>query len=295
MKVLLIGANGQLAQDIRQELAAESRGDTLLPVTHDQLEIRDAARVREIVAETQAAVIINTAAFHRVDDCEDQQELAFAVNESGVRNLAQAAEASGAVLVQFSTDYVFDGHKRSPYRESDPARPLSVYGRSRLAGEEAVKQHCSRFLIVRTCGLYGLAGSRSKAGNFVETMLRLAGQGKKLSVVNDQVCTPTSTRDLARRLLLLIRNGANGLFHLTNAGECSWFAFAQEIFRLAGVQAELNPTTSAAFGAKAKRPAYSVLDSAALRATGIANLRPWQEALAEHLRLREKVLKAGSA
>jgi dTDP-4-dehydrorhamnose reductase len=287
MRLLLIGASGQLAQDLRQQL--ERSGDTVTPVTHEQLDIRDAARVREVVAQSRAEVIINTAAFHRVDDCEDQQELAFAVNETGVGNLAQAAESVGARLVQFSTDYVFDGKKRSPYVEQDQPGPLSVYAKSRLAGERAVERSCSRYLIVRTCGLYGLAGSRSKSGNFVETMLRLAAQGKKLNVVADQVCTPTSTTDLAQHLIPLVHAGAQGVFHMTNSGECSWFHFAQEIFRVSGVKAQLAPTTTEAYGAKAGRPAYSVLDNAQLRRSGFADFRPWQEALAEYIRMRQKV------
>ena len=290
MKIMLIGASGQLAQDLSREFAAGSDRDTVIPLTHEQLDIRDIARVRKLVAESQPAVVINTAAFHRVDDCEDQQELAFAVNEAGVRNLAQAAESAGATLVQFSTDYVFDGHKRSPYTECDEARPLSIYGKSRLAGERAVQENCSRYLIVRTCGLYGLAGSRSKSGNFVETMLRAAAQRKPLNVVSDQVCTPTNTRDLARHLAALVRGNTRGLFHMTNTGECSWFEFAREIFRIAAVAADLNPISSEAYGAKAKRPAYSVLDNAALRAAGFDDFRLWQDALAEHLRLREKLV-----
>jgi dTDP-4-dehydrorhamnose reductase len=156
-----------------------------------------------------------------------------------------------------------------------------------------VEQNCSRYLIVRTCGLYGLGGSRSKTGNFVEIMLRLATQGKKLSVVNDQTCTPTATTDLAQHLIPLMRSGAQGTFHMTNSGECSWFQFAKEIFRLAGVSADVSPTTTAAYGAKAKRPAYSVLDNAALRATGAKDFRPWQEALHHFLRLR-RTLQASS-
>jgi dTDP-4-dehydrorhamnose reductase len=139
---------------------------------------------------------------------------------------------------------------------------------------------------VRTCGLYGFGGSRSKAGNFVETMLRVAAQGKKLSVVNDQICTPTATSDLAEHLIPLIRSEAQGIFHMTNTGECSWFEFAQQIFRNAGISADLSPTSTAAYGAKARRPAYSVLDNAALRAAGFKDFRPWQEALQEYLRVR---------
>jgi dTDP-4-dehydrorhamnose reductase len=232
--------------------------------------------------------VINTAAFHKVDLCEDEPETTFAVNEGGARNLAEAAEKIGALMVQLSTDYVFDGEKTSPYVESDEARPISVYGKSRLAGERAVAASCRRHLIIRTCGLYGLAGRVSKMGNFVETMLRLAEQGKPLRVVSNQVCTPTSARELARKMLPLIHAGAQGLFHMSNTGECSWFQFAQEIFRLAGVQADLKPVTSEEYAAKARRPKYSVLDNRALRQAGFAEFNPWAKALSEYIASRRR-------
>lgn len=289
MKVLLIGARGQLARDLYTEFMSAGKNNEIIPVTHEQLEIRDKRAVDELVAATRPSCIINTAAFHRVDLCEDEPETTFAVNEGGVRNLAQAAQRHNALLVQFSTDYVFDGSKRSPYVEGDQAKPLSVYAKSRLAGEQAVEQNCARYLLIRTCGLYGLAGSQSKVGgNFVETMLKLAAANKTPRVVNDQVCTPTSTRELARHSTLLLASGALGLFHMTNTGECSWFDFAQECIRLAGMQITMIPVSSEQYGAKAKRPAYSVLDNLAYRSAGFSDFRPWQEALAEYMRARKK-------
>jgi dTDP-4-dehydrorhamnose reductase len=288
MKILLIGATGQLGQDIQLALREAGGKDELLPVTHTELDIRERERVFEMVRRAEPDCVINTAAFHRVDLCEDEPENAFAVNEGGVRNLAEAAKEASALLVQFSTDYVFDGAKRRPYLESDQPNPQSVYAKSRLAGERAVEQTGGAYLLIRTCGLYGFAGSQSKAGNFVETILKLAAQKKPLRVVDDQVCTPTSTRRLARRLLPLIRSGARGLFHMTNSGECSWYEFAREIFRLSKVEADLRPCTTAQFAAKAPRPAYSVLEHRALRAAGFEDFRPWQEALAEYLELRKQ-------
>jgi dTDP-4-dehydrorhamnose reductase len=244
--------------------------------------------VDDLMAATRPECIINTAAFHRVDLCEDEPETTFAVNENGARNLAQAAHRQNALLVQLSTDYVFDGVKRSAYAERDEARPLSIYGKSRLAGELAVQENCVRYVIIRTCGLYGIAGSQSKTGNFVETMLKLAAARKTPRVVNDQVCTPTSTRELARHMVRLVSAGAQGLFHMTSSGECSWFDFARQCFRLAGVHAAVNPVTSEQYGAKAKRPAYSVLDNLAYRSAGFSDFRPWQEALAEYMQTRKK-------
>lgn len=284
MRFLLIGANGQLARDLLTELDNHE----VTPVTHEQLDIRDQRAVNELIAAAHPDCVINTAAFHRVDLCEDEPETTFAVNEGGVRNLAQAANRHSALLVQFSTDYVFDGLKRSPYIETDEARPLSVYAKSRLAGERAVAQDCGRYLIIRTCGLYGLAGSQSKVGgNFVETMLKLAASNKTPRVVNDQVCTPTSTRGLARHLVPLITSRAQGLFHMTSTGECSWFDFARECVRLAGAQMNIIPVSSEQYGAKAKRPAYSVLDNLAYRNAGFTDLCAWQEALADYMRARK--------
>lgn len=281
MRILLIGAAGQLAQDLLPVLQA--RGHDVVPVTHEQLEICTLAAVRQTVTTARPQCVINTAAFHRVDDCEDQAERAFAVNVVGVRNLAQAAEEAGAALAHFSTDYVFGGEKRTPYTETDLPRPLSTYAMSKLAGEFAARRYCSRHFVVRTCGLYGMGGSRSKGGNFVETMLRLAAQGKTIRVVADQIVTPTSTADLAERVALLIESEHYGLYHMTSAGECSWYEFAAQVFRLARVSADLQPTDSKSFAAKARRPAYSVLENCALRAAGLPEFRPWQEALGDYM------------
>ncbi|HEV2117619.1 MAG TPA: dTDP-4-dehydrorhamnose reductase [Terriglobales bacterium] len=285
MRILLIGAAGQLGQDLLPVL--EKRGHKVTPLTHEQLEICSAEAVQEAVAGIRPECLINTAAFHRVDDCEDQAERAFAVNVLGVRNLAQAAERAGAALAHFSTDYVFGGEKHTPYRETDLPQPLSIYAMSKLAGEFAARRYCSRHFVIRTCGLYGMGGSRSKGGNFVETMLRLAGQKKPIRVVADQIVTPTSTADLAERLLPLLESKRYGLYHMSSAGQCSWHEFAVEAFRLAKVDADLHPTDSKSFGAKARRPIYSVLDNYQMRAAGIAEFRPWREALADYMRRRQ--------
>ena len=288
MKTLLIGAGGQLAREIERAWPEHGPDSELVPIAHQQLEIRDARAVRELVSAARPQCIINTAAFHRVDLCEDEPENAFAVNEGGVRNLAEAAREHGALFVHFSTDYVFAGDRRVPYVESDEAWPISVYGKSRLAGERAVAAAAAggKCLILRTCGLYGVAGRQTKLGNFPETMLKAAAQGRALRVVDDQICTPTSARELAVKSLALMKSGATGLFHMTNTGQCSWHEFAAEIFRRAGIKADLSPCTAVEYAAKAPRPAYSVLDNRALRRAGIPEFRPWQEALAEYMRAR---------
>ncbi len=283
MRILLLGANGQLARDLVPALAH----DEVIGLSHAELDITNGPPLEAIVRKYQPACLINTAAFHRVDDCEQQVEKSFAVNTVAVHNLVRAANCAGAVVVHFSTDYVFDGSKRAAYIESDRPNPLSVYGMSKLAGEMVVRAYAEKHFLVRTCGLYGHAGSSGKGGNFVETMLRLAREGNPIRVVNDQVLTPTSTRDLAAKLAPLLHTDRHGLYHMTNVGMCSWFEFAQEIFRLVGLAPDLQPTTTAAFGAKARRPLYSVLDNKAYREAGFSDFRPWQEALSDYIRARD--------
>ncbi|MDA2912378.1 dTDP-4-dehydrorhamnose reductase [Acidobacteriia bacterium AH_259_A11_L15] len=278
MRILLTGGGGQLATDLESCL----RGNEVVPLTHAQLDICDPAAVRAQMERHRPEFLINTAAYNRVDEAEENPDTAFQVNAVGVYHLARAAAAVGAVLVHFSTDYVFDGTQRKPYRESDTPNPLSVYALSKRAGEMIVPRYCEKYFLIRTCGLYGPTGKRSQGGNFVERMLRRAREGKPLRVVNDQVLTPTSTRDLAQKLLPLLQSDRYGLYHMTNAGECSWYDFAREILRRAGLSSDLQPISTKDFGAKARRPPYSVLDNYAYRAAGFDDFRSWQEALADY-------------
>ena len=279
MRVLLIGAGGQLGSDLTKALAQEE----LIPLKHADIEVCDPGSVRHALQTYAPEVVINTAAFHRVDDCEREPERAFAVNALGVRHLALACREQGCALLHLSTDYVFDGRKGVPYEETDPPSPINAYGISKLAGEYFIRYLLDKHYIVRTSGLYGVAGSSGKGGNFVELMLRLAREGKEIKVVNDQTLTPTYTVDLAAALARLVHTQRYGLYHITNSGECTWYQFAAKIFELAGVQAKLEPTTTAAFGAPARRPAYSVLAHKALLAAGLSEMRPWPEALAAYL------------
>ena len=269
---MLLGAGGQLGNDLLRAAA----GRNVTPVAHADLDITDPEAVRRAVDRIRPDVIVNAAAFVDVEACESNRELAFAVNAEGVRNLA----ATGARLVQISTDYVFDGKSHAPYREDAATNPINVYGASKLAGEEFARDH----IIVRSSGLYGVAATRAK-GNFVSTMLRLGQERGRVRVVDDQVLTPTSTHDLAHVIWRLVDAGARGLFHATNAGECSWFQFAAAIFELAQMHVEVVPIDSATFGAKAPRPAYSVLDNSKLEREGFGRMRSLREALADHLRL----------
>jgi dTDP-4-dehydrorhamnose reductase len=284
MTTLLIGSNGQLGTELRQAF----NDHDLVPLTHADCELTDPAQVRDTFRKYRPGLILNTAAYHRVDECEDEAERAFAVNAIAVRDLAIAAKEIGAILVHFSTDYVFDGRQRRPYREGDPPGPLSVYATSKLAGEHFVRAVLDRYFLVRTCGLYGIAGSRDKGGNFIETILRLASEGKEIRVVDDQVLTPTSAKELAWKVKQVVDTGQYGLYHITNNGACSWYGFARAIFEIAGLAPSLRATTSAAFGARANRPAYSVLDNANLRQIGLEDLRDWRGALKEYLEERAR-------
>jgi dTDP-4-dehydrorhamnose reductase len=279
-KIVLIGANGQLGTDLRRHSPA---GRDVISLTHEQLDVRDHDHVNRFVSDSRPDVIVNTAAFLNVDRCEDEVDTAFAVNADAVRNLALAADGAGSCLVHISTDYVFDGRAREPYEEEAPVAPLNVYGRSKLAGERHVREICRRHLVVRSSGLYGVAGSSGKGGNFVTTMLRVGREKGEVAVVDDQVLAPTSTADLALRLWRMIDGRAQGLFHVTNSGACSWFDFARSIFELSAMNVVVKPIDSATFAAKARRPAYSVLDNSKLEREGFGRMRPWREALASHL------------
>jgi dTDP-4-dehydrorhamnose reductase len=236
-------------------------------------------------------VLLNCAAFNRVDEAEDAPEAAFAVNTFAVRNLALAARRQDARLVHFSSDYVFDGAQRRPYIETDLPCPRSMYGVSKLAGETMLQALWSKHFLIRTCGLYGYTGSRDKGTNFVEAMIRLAAQESPVRVVSDQMCTPTSTMDLACAVSRLITTEKYGIYHLTSAGACSWHEFALAIFEEAGLRPEVLPVTSDQFRAKAKRPQYSVLDNRRFRDEGFEDLRPWRAALKDYIRGRAAALQ----
>ena len=279
MRVAIVGANGQLGSELMHALT----GWDVHPLTRPACDVRDFDAVREALTGLGPAAVINTAAVTRVDDCEIDTQTAFDVNTHAVWNLARVCADLKAVLVHLSTDYVFDGEKRTPYSERDAPNPLNVYGVSKLAGEYFVRNICERHVIVRTSGLYGAAGSRGKGGNFVEAMVRLAAGDTPIRVVDDQTLTPTYAKDLAGHIKNLLRREANGMFHVTSAGQCSWYEFAGKIFDLLKAKPDLEPTTSRAFGAKARRPAYSVLAHDNLAQCGLDDLRPWTDALKAYL------------
>lgn len=294
--ILLIGANGQLGSDLRDALASHKVVAASRAQLHDerheciQLDVGDTESVRAAVAAHAPRLVLNVSAFHRVDDIEKDAARALRINALAAQHMALVCRDADCALMHISTDYVFDGAKRAPYVESDLPNPLSAYGASKLAGELLIRAAWRKHFIIRTCGLYGAAGASGKGGNFVNTMLRLAREAasaaepKAIRVVGDQVCTPTSTHDLAAQIVALIDSDAYGLYHITNAGGCSWHEFANTIFELAGLSARAESITSAQFGAAATRPPYSVLENAHLQKLGLDRMRDWREALADYLR-----------
>jgi dTDP-4-dehydrorhamnose reductase len=280
MKIMLIGASGQLGTDLQKASAAQP-AISIRPLTHADIEVRDHEQTRRIITQYAPDVVLNTSAYHQVDLCEDTPNDAWAVNALAVRNMAQICREQGRTLLHISTDYVFDGLERTTaYSEADATGPLSVYAVSKDAGEHFLRALAPQHFLVRTTGLYGVAPLvNGRGGNFIETMLRLANAGRSIKVVADQVLTPTYTLDLAHKLLQLVQTDAYGTYHITSAGQVSWYDFAAAAFERAGLSPDFEPTTSAAFGAKARRPAYSVLDNANLRQLGLDDLRPWQQAL----------------
>lgn len=278
-RIVILGGNGQLGRDLSQVLSPYSP----LSLTHEDLEITDYIQVRKTLESIQPDLVINCVAYNKVDDAEKEFFLPFAVNALAVRNLSIVCETLKATLMHISTDYVFGGEKREPYTEEDLPFPLSVYGNSKLSGENFVRSHLSRYYIVRTSGLYGKGGSRAKKGNFVETMVRLSKEKKEIRVVKDQILTPTYTYDLAKSLKDLLTTEKFGLYHITNEGSCSWYEFAKKIFEILSINLDLIPISSEEYGAPAKRPSYSVLSCAKLYSTGITPLPPWEDALERYL------------
>jgi dTDP-4-dehydrorhamnose reductase len=282
VRIAIIGADGQLGSDLVKVLRPLH---DLIPLTWADVEVTSPESVEAMLRAHRPALVMNMAAFHKVDVCEDEVEQTFAVNTYGARILALACRAHNAVLLHMSTDYVFGGDqtRSTPYVETDAPAPINAYGISKLAGEFFVRYLMDRYYILRVCGLYGVAGSAGKGGNFVELMLRLAREGKPIKVVDDQRLTPTCTVDVAHQIASLIETGRYGLYHATSQGDCTWYEFAAEIFRQSGLPANLSRAKTGDFGEKATRPAYSVLENRALQAIGLDQMRPWQDALAAYL------------
>ena len=277
MKTLILGATGLLGQALKREWA----GDEVVGLGLEDVDIRNAEKVREIVEKTRPDWIVLAAAYTDVDGCESSQELAFAVNRDAAVQVAQAAKDAGAKLLFLSSDYVFDGKKNSPYEIGDARNPQSVYGRTKAEAEIQLLAAIPNCCIIRTAWLFGVGGKC-----FPDTILKLAATRPALDVVNDQRGCPTYSVDLSKAIVQLCRKGANGIVHVTNAGDCSWFEFACEIVKSAGFPTEVRPVSTQQMVRPASRPAYSVMSAKSLQAYGIA-MPPWQDALARYLQERK--------
>ena len=290
MKIALIGASGQLGTDLAEVF--RRRGDEVISISHSEVDIRDSVGLMALIVDVRPNVVVSTAAFHKVEECEKQPLVAFEVNAVGAQSCSKL-NIAGCALVYFSTDYVFSGTQQEAYSESDLPEPLSVYGTSKLAGEHLIAFGCSRHFIVRTCGLYGLAGSSGKGGNFVENILKKASMECQIRVVKDQVLTPSYTVDVAEAVVQLISTARYGTYHISNEGECSWYRFTKEIFALEGLPVNVEAVTSDQFPTLVKRPPYSVLSKGKLRNMGIGIPR-WEDALARYLAARKLAQSRGS-
>lgn len=277
MKVLITGSNGQLGLELSKQLHVISSYD-VIKTDRENLNILDFKSVNDAITRENPDIVINCAAHTAVDLCENDIENAYKINALGPRNLAIACEKIGSKFVQVSTDYVFDGSGKRPYREDDMTCPNSIYGTSKLMGEKFTKEFCSKYFIVRTAWLYG------DGNNFVKTMLKLAETNTELNVVDDQVGSPTSTVDLAKAIIELMNTEYYGTYHGTCEGQCSWYDFAKKIFELKNIDIKVNPVTSEEFKRPAPRPAYSVLDNFMFKLVGLNSFRDWEESLAEYLK-----------
>lgn len=284
MKILITGAKGQLGTQIiniikagKSELGAIPQGVAsadIIGIDVDELDITSLSATRTYLMEVKPDVVINCAAYTNVDGCETNEDIAFKVNAIGPRNLAIVCEELDTKLIHISTDYVFSGVGNKALKEYDLTGPVSVYGKTKLAGEEFVKQFSSKHFIVRTAWLYGYNGK-----NFVYTMMRLGKDKEYINVVNDQRGNPTNAEDLAHHLLKIVETEEYGTYHCTGTGECTWYDFAKKIMELSGIDCEVRPCTSDEFPSPTKRPEFSSLDNMMLRCTVGDEMRSWQEAI----------------
>jgi dTDP-4-dehydrorhamnose reductase len=277
MKVVVTGAKGQLGQDVMKQLQAENH--EAIGTDRENLDITKEANVLKFISEVKPDVILHCAAYTNVDAAENDRDTAYQINALGTEYLAKAAKAVDAKMLYISTDYVFDGTATKPYEVDQPTKPLGVYGETKFAGEEMLKQYVEKYFIVRTAWVFGIGGN-----NFVKTMIRLGEERGEVGVVHDQVGSPTYTVDLASLMLELMKTDKYGTYHATNGGVCSWYEFAVEIFKQAGMsQVKVSPLTTDQFPRPAQRPAYSVLSKRKMEEAGFTPLRDWKEALSAYL------------
>jgi len=276
MRVLVTGANGQLGYDVVRELSARDMHH--IGVDVNDCDIVDNDTVFTVFKAYQPTAVIHCAAYTAVDKAEDEPELCRQINEDGTRHIAQACKAIGAKMIYISTDYVFPGHGNHYHKPHDLTRPTCVYGQTKLAGEKAVQETLNEFFIVRISWVFG-----SNGNNFVKTMLRLGQERDSINVVSDQIGSPTYTADLAPLLCDMVSSDKYGIYHATNEGVCSWAGFAEEIFRVTGMNVEVNKISTDMYPTKATRPLNSRLDKSHLIKAGFSQLPRWEDALTRYL------------
>lgn len=276
MKVLVTGAKGQLGYDVVNEL--KKRNHEAIGVGSDKMDITDGASVEKIFKETKVDAVVHCAAYTLVDAAEDNKGLCMKVNVEGTKNIAKACKKIDAKMIYISTDYVFNGEGEKPWEPEDECAPLNVYGRSKYEGELAVEKYLDKYFIVRIAWVFGINGK-----NFVKTMLNLGETEDEINVVNDQFGSPTYTYDLARLLVDMLESEKYGKYHATNEGVCTWYEFAKEIFRQAGLDMKINPVSSNEFPSKAKRPYNSRMSKDKLEKNGFVRLPSWENALKRYL------------
>lgn len=284
MRIVMVGSNGQVGSDLARVLR-DSHQD-FVALTRSDVDITEKLTLSDKLGKHSPDVIINCSVYHPVDECETNPGRSFAVNAIAVRDLALAARDLHASLVHFSSDFVFDGEQGHPYSEEDNVSPLSVFGISKVAGEQLLRAVLPNHFIIRTSGLYGLTGSRVKRGNFVETMLRLGKQNGEVRVVNDLRMAQTSTWNLAKQVLSLVRSGNYGTYHASDHGDYSWYEFAKKIFDYSRMNVAVTPVSWRDMPSLAPRPRYSVLENRRLKKLGLDQMQPIDTALQMYLKAR---------
>lgn len=277
MRILVTGVKGQLGYDVMNELA--KREHTGIGVDVEEMDITDAAKVEQVIKESEVEAVIHCAAYTAVDAAEDNAELCHKINAEGTENIAKVCKELDLKMIYISTDYVFNGEGTRPWEPDDEREPLNVYGQAKYEGELAVEKYLEKYYIVRIAWVFGVNGK-----NFIKTMLNLSETHDELSVVNDQIGSPTYTYDLAKLLVDMVETDKYGRYHATNEGLCTWYEFATEIFRQAGKEITVHPVTSEQFPSKAKRPHNSRMSKDKLEANGFDRLPTWQDALNRYLK-----------
>ena len=277
MRILVTGVKGQLGYDVMNELA--KRGHTGIGVDVEEMDITDAAKVEQVIKASDVEAVIHCAAYTAVDAAEDNVEICHKINAEGTENIAKVCKELDLKMIYISTDYVFNGEGTRPWEPDDEREPLNVYGQAKYEGELAVEKYLEKYYIVRIAWVFGVNGK-----NFIKTMLNLSETHDELSVVNDQIGSPTYTYDLAKLLVDMVETDKYGCYHATNEGLCTWYEFATEIFRQAGKEITVHPVTSEQFPTKAKRPHNSRLNKDKLEANGFDRLPTWQDALNRYLK-----------